>query len=375
MTSASIVAAAPDAGVAQEAEKDKVAITSAMRLNFGALMTLQPYLLSSRRFSDPANAGLIREQLDILQQTPHVLSSSRKTVEPGLGAISGLFGDYLATLRRRFDRGQTEFARSQLLTATSFCAACHTRIWVDKDFEDVERQVKTLRVSDRERADLYAATRQFDSALALYERVLRGKVQGEEGYYAWTHAARSALRITVRVKNSPDALAKLIASLEARTDLPSDLRDYVAGWRSDLTEWQAEKTDASKLSPPELVKKARELIGHVDGKFDYELPDIPQLRATQYLHEALSRDANGKHRAEALFLLGLAYSGPQDPLLWELDGLYFEACVRENPRTEIARRCFKRLQNELYLGYSGSAGTNLPSDELERLAALRKIAF
>ncbi len=363
-------AAPRDAGTPGE----KAAVTSAMRLNFAALMTLQPYLTSAARFADPASAQEIRHQLEILQRSPHVLASSAAAREPGLAAVTQLFGGYLASVQRRFDRGQTEAARHQLLTATGFCFACHSRLAVEKDFQDVEQQVNALGLGDLDRADLYAATRQFDQALTLYGRVLRGKLKGEPDYFAWTDAARSALRITVRVKNSPDAARKLLEPLEARSDLPPHLRQYVSAWRRDVDEWAADKTDPAALSPVQLVARAKELIGAVD-LFEDDLPDVPMLRATHYLHAALTREPTGKHRPEALFLLGLAYGSPKDPLLFDLNSLYFEACIRENPRTELARRAYKRLQDEVYFGFTGSSGTHVPPDELERLAALRKLAF
>jgi hypothetical protein len=53
LLSSATLAAPADAGTAEQ----KTAITSAMRLNFAALMTLQSYLTSSAPFADPANAS------------------------------------------------------------------------------------------------------------------------------------------------------------------------------------------------------------------------------------------------------------------------------------------------------------------------------
>ena len=52
----------------------------------------------------------------------------------------------------------------------------------------------------------------------------------------------------------------------------------------------------------------------------------------------------------------------------------FEACVRENPKTPLARRCFQQLSDRVYLGFTGSAGTFIPEEELARLTELRGLA-
>ncbi len=370
-----VVTAAPPAAGSIAKEDAKAKVTQAMRLNFGALMTLQPLVASPARFADPANAITVRDQLDILQRTPHVFAAGTLKGEPGLAAVAHLFRDYLRTVRRHFESGQVDLARGQLRTLSEFCFSCHTRLPESADFQDLDKQVTTLGLSPLEDADLTAATRQFDLALEKYRRALKQDVEGEAANFAWLRSARYALRLTVRVKHNLDAAEKIVQALEARPHVPDDVKDTVLAWRRDLTVWKADPFQPATASPQALVTKARELIGRADGWLFSELPDIPLLRATGYLHEALARAPNGAQRPEALFLLGLAASGPFDPFLWDMGHLYFQACIEENPRTPIARRCFQRLQNDIYFGFTGSSGTHIPADEAARLAALRKLAY
>lgn len=364
--------AAP-AGVAPKQPPSKV--TQAMRLNFAALMTLQPYMASADRFGDPANAVNIRDQLDILQRTPHAFAGSSAKEEPGIAAIAHLFKGYLRGIRRQFEAGQTELARAQLRAASDLCFSCHTRVGADADFQDLDKQVTLLGLAPLEEADLLAATRQFDPALERYRLALTKPVKDEGTGYAWLRAARNALRITVRVKHDPVLTDALLRPLEGRADLPRDLKDAVAGWRRDVDAWKADPFDPATATPEKLVAKARALLGSVDGWLAAELPDIPLSRATRYLHESLARDPRGKQRPQALFLLGLAATGPFDLFLWDLGHLYFEACIRENPATEVARQCFTRLQNDIYFGFTGSSGTHIPPDEAVRLKELRGLAY
>ena len=102
--------------------------------------------------------------------------------------------------------------------------------------------------------------------------------------------------------------------------------------------------------------------------------DVNFLRATNYIHEALQKEPKGKFRGEALYLLGTCYDALQDPLLWALDSLYFEACIREFPHTAVSKKCYSRYASKLYFGYSGSGGTFVPQDELKKLSELGKLS-
>jgi hypothetical protein len=76
----------------------------------------------------------------------------------------------------------------------------------------------------------------------------------------------------------------------------------------------------------------------------------------------------------SLFNLGVATATVRDPMLWGLDGVYLEACIRENPGTAIAARCFSVLLDRTVFGFTGSSGTVLPSDVDSRLQTLAKLA-
>src|SRR6185437_5128722 len=102
--------------------------------------------------------------------------------------------------------------------------------------------------------------------------------------------------------------------------------------------------------------------------------DILYLRFSLAAHELLTRFPNGKHTGDALLLAGTAYELLDDWLISPLPGLYFEACVRKMPHSEIAHQCYVRLEEGIYFGYTGSAGTDVPEDVRKTLRELRRLA-
>jgi hypothetical protein len=58
-----------------------------------------------------------------------------------------------------------------------------------------------------------------------------------------------------------------------------------------------------------------------------------------------------------------------------LEWLTLESCIRENPRTEVARRCAERLAERTFFAYTGRDGFELPAkvgSDLGELMALTK---
>ena len=154
------------------------------------------------------------------------------------------------------------------------------------------------------------------------------------------------------------------------------LRATVPAWKRDVEAWRGEKFDVQGAKPQVLFAKAQALVAKANGGPLYmdERKDVLWLRASGYLNLALAKEPKFKQRGEALFLLGACAAGLRSPLWWDVDELFFEACVRENPKTPLAKRCFERLAERVKLGFTGSAGTFIPDDELTRLEELKALS-
>jgi tetratricopeptide (TPR) repeat protein len=343
---------------------------------FDALMTLQP-LTTPAALRSPKTADIVRKQLATLSSLRHAFPPSSTAQEPATAALSSLFTTYALETKRRFEAGETEVVGLRVKTFTSLCFACHSREYTTGDFADVRKRIEGLGLERIDLAQTLAATRQFDAALAIYEKVLADKVTDERSLMEYSRALQDTMALFIRVKDDGKALVRLLSSVAARPELPPFLKHAVTAWQRDALAWEAERFSAARSTPDQLFKRARELVSKTN-RMGVMLPDersdVPFLRASAYLNLALGKSPRMSTRGEALYLLGVCAGALKSPLLWELDLLFFEACVRENPRTPLAKRCYRQLSDRIYFGFTGSAGTNIPDDDLARLSELGRLA-
>ncbi|MGE4232383.1 MAG: hypothetical protein AB7F43_03555 [Bacteriovoracia bacterium] len=346
-----------------------------MQKNFEALIKLQEYAADPKAFSNPANREDIQKHLDSINV--HMFPKKLESTEPGLAAIASLFEAYVNDTREAFRSGAAgSFVRNQVRTMSGFCFQCHTRMEGSK-FQDPKKRIESLNVSNYNKALFLAATRQFDVAIKLFEKIIASTPNGELGMIELTNAARHVLSITVRVKQDPKETMKFLKKLSNRKDLPDFFVRSLSEWKKDVQGWQREKQKPSSLSESQLFALAKKTYAAGTKKQIFPADpsgDVSFLRTTNYIHQALAKNPKSKNRAEALYILGSCYDALQDPMLWGLDSMYFEACVREFPHSKTAKNCYERYAAKLYFGFTGSSGTFVPEDEQKKLKELRKLA-
>jgi hypothetical protein len=374
---ASFLGALACAALAASSEGDNASaaeVKATMRGNFAALVALQPLLISPTAFADPANAAVLEQSLNLLGRVQH---RPPRAEEPMPNAIAGLFGEALDRARAELAAGHREQARLRLRGLTGLCMGCHARKPVAADLNDLGRAGEALRLPPLERAEFFAATRQFDAALMLWADVLRDPPKAAADAFIQAQVARRALLVSVRVKDDPVATLELLKMVKQRPELPRLMRTSLEAWLKDAEAWKGEGFVSAKKTPEQLMARAQKLIAATGAERSLLMGDerlVPLLRASGYLDEALARAPNAASRGEALYLLGVATAALFDADLWDLDQLFLEACVRENPHTPLAVKCVDRFADRMLLLYSGSGGTRVPPDQIERLVQLRALA-
>lgn len=362
--------ATPDAGV-------PTATQAAMRGALEALFGLEPLVANPDRLRDPLQADDITRRLDALAGLKHAFPADAKAQEPATAALSGLFSQYALETRRRFTFGDRETVPSRVRTLMSLCFTCHSRERAPADYQDMEKHLEAMKLSPFDKAQYLAATRQFDKAIEVYGGIIAQPAKDERSLLVQARAIKDLLTLLVRVKDDPKAADAFLEGLSKRDDVAPFLKRPVAAWRRDVLAWKKEGFDAQRAPAKDLFAKGKALVQKASGPRSYlpdETYDVAYLRASAYLNLALHKNPTLPQRGEALFLLGLCAGALKSPLLWDVDLLFFEACIRENPKSALARQCFTQLSDRLYFGYTGSSGTHLPEDELERLSTLRALA-
>lgn len=345
-----------------------------------ALNRLLPLVASSHEFNNPANEASIQDAASRLKSLSHQVRDSEKpTPDPAFDSIARMLDDDMARAVSALASGNRDYARLTIRESIGYCIQCHTQTSGGPDFPKLELSYNPSKLSPLAQGDFFAATRQFDRALNAYSKGVRDNQYAKKDIFGWERAARSALAIAVRYKESPQSAKGIALAVQTNNSAPESLKTASRSWLRSIKEWQSQ--NKKSLSPDDQLKLAKKLIVEASQKENIEDPqDIPYLRASAILHKWLSSQPlqikkPDIKRADALLLAGQAAEASRELNFWTLHERYYELCIDDAPQTVTAQTCYKLLSDSIITGYTGSSGTKLPSSEQLRLAKLKEKAF
>lgn len=371
LTTVSIFLASANAAVDQK-------WAAKMQKLMAAFSDLAPYVYSSEKYLNPGNRGKIESALNDFANLSHNvnMNSKRKKflTDPSLGFIAQRLEEDAKQALEAFKVGNHQYARYKIRAVTRNCFQCHSRMSDGPEFADVNLKINQSDFKNSELGDVFVATRQFDKALKAFMDVLEDEEYMRKHPIEVERATRKYLAVAVRVKRDPK-LAKRIVDMALKAEAaPLYLKEDAKIWRKHIGEW--ELVHGKKLKNP--LNVAQGLIDRAKSVQEYPVDnraDVLYLRASAILHEYLNENHGKADTTKALYLLGHCYEILKSIGQWSLHEVYFEACVRNHPKTKMARRCYNRFELSTFVGYSGSGGLNLPRSATNKLAELKKLAF
>lgn len=328
-----------------------------------SLVILEPYLFDKKKFNDPKNKKFLSKEIHNLAEesknvkhNPTILSK-----DPTARFVAANFSDELGRADENFSTDWTEFARTQLVTVTSYCIECHTRLKEGPEFNyqnSSESYIKNLPIKDQ--IELMIAFRQFEPAFQLVLKTLKeisptSKIQSDED-----QVARLGLLIAVQLNQNKAKAQQLISTIANNSNLPFYLKQNNNLWKESLSSWDPNK---NLVTLPEIRKLIKNRKSEIDD-----------MRAINSLLKVLIDDLNPDELGEALLLTGESYEALNKVSLMSLHETYYESCVRRVPKTKWGKACFDKLNESIAFGYTGSAGTHIPLEIQKRLQDLKKAA-
>ena len=343
------------------------------------LTDLLPYVYDVQKFEDASNKKLISEKISKFKTASHAVPKDKADDLLGQDPLVTMSIENLEreieSAQQAYEKGNTRYSRHLLQHTLNYCFACHTRSQMGPKYDYWNlTKLSGLNISPLQRSQILVATRQFDQAKDLLKSQL---IRGPEAFsnpYMQEQAIKRYLAIVVKAENSPTEGYKFINEIDEKSRLPVYLSKNLHSWEESFVKWMAENKNGK---PKNLLAKAKRLIEHSDflyGGVDGDGRYVDYLRASSLLHESLGQKLTNKQRAEAYLRLGVVYNLLSDSGFWELPEGYFEACIREWPKSSMAKDCYRNYEQNVVIGYSGSAGTFIPGDERKKLANLKKLA-
>jgi len=337
---------------------------------FAAMHFLLPLSLSERGFEDPKDADRIRRSLALLDRSSTQMSQHGASSDAAFAHLARSLAIDARDVRLRYETGHTNEARYLVQTLTETCVACHSRLPSASAprSESFVRSVTMAELPLAKRAKLAYATRQFDVALDLYEKVFADRELPANEIDMGDHLD-DYLELAIRVKREPRRAASTLTAFAGRDDVSPRLRGEVESWLTAL----ANLPSTSEAGDP--IGRARKLVAaggkHIEGD---RRKLVQYFEASGVLHRALESSLEEGQRAEAYYLLGLIETRIARTYWLSQAEAYLETAIRLAPGQPIAMDAYDLLDEFVTSGYTGSGGTDVPPDIGAKLDQLRAIA-
>ncbi len=330
---------------------------------------------NAKKLSDLAHSVNLAGAADHAEETKAL--SQLGITDPSLKFISRSFQDEARRAYSSLRAGNRGYARDILTGISSYCIACHTRNSSGPSFSQLPLPEAAQKLGPMEKGRFFAATRQFDQALPLFEKVIGEADLSRERPLDSALAARYALAIAIRVKKDPETALAIVDKIQNAKSAPYYLRQYAVLWKEEVKQWKEELGKPPKTEEG-LFAEALRLTSAAREQQKYPADrsaDVLYLRASSVLHDLLQTAPEGKHVVEAFLMAGMAYEVLRDLNLDDVHETYYEACIRKAPATATAELCYRRYEQSVLNGFTGSSGTHLPSEMSARLQELQKLAI
>ena len=346
---------------------------------FDAIAYLLPLSVRDTATSSEWDRELIDSKLAVLRHSSTALVAHAADQTPEFSLLAKSFDATVHEIDASFKEEWPSYAYFSLMELTQHCVACHSQQTsvARGDFSQrLLARVNTDTFDDSELAQLYVATRQFDTALTTLERKLLAPTQDAIDLDI-AGIPLDYLSLALGVAAAPARADKLLHQFEQRADAPYYLKLRVAHWRARL------RVLTPTLSSAPNLDFARQLFTTATSEFrgtadrSAAIDDLVVISILRR-YIAAQAQATGPAVAEAYYLLGIIalrtmepkYSVPEMEIL-------FASAIKADPRGPFAEPSYVLLEEFGYVRDVPLARVEATSKlidmrELRRLSEPRK---
>jgi len=331
---------------------------------------------SEKRFNQKENQKKIQSHINKINSLAHDLKGMKSSnPDPSLALMTQLFAEEATRAKEALQLGRRSYARSIIQSLPGYCIECHTSSQTGPQFTELSIK-PTTPLYGVEKGEFLAATRQFDRALDEFKQVILDAQAAKTKPLDWNRAVYYSLAISVRVKKDADLALGIAQSVLDQKNSPYYMTQDAQAWKKSILDWKKEPSQTFNSEEGYRQEMLRlTSAAHEAQKYPMDRSaDILYLRASAAAHDLLQKYPQGPQSSEAFLFAGISYEVLKPAKVDDLHEFYYQACIQRTPHTPTAELCYKRLESSIYLGYTGSSGTTIPTPILEKLSQLKKLA-
>ncbi len=362
---------------ADESKEAKLQTKELMTQFLFQLTALKVYFVSEDKFMDAKNNS------DILSHLKEFAKLSKKAShDPVLSQENFRFSrhvleDHIVDTERMFRLGNKSYARWQLTATASVCMSCHTQIPTASRSSFDEFGSLKIFSSEFDKAEFLFATRAFDKAEEIYDKIIDGYPANNFKTEQVETALERQLAYFSRIVRSPSEAFTKMKVHQKNKELPEYLQRNISVWIAQFDLWKKQPVlDPKTATDRQILEFAQ---SNIEAKGDSKMFEasnpllITYLRVSGILYEYLQNHPNSKAVPEVLYWLSLCDRSISNNFFYSLADLYLRECMTQYSTDPVAQKCFKEYETQKIIGYSGSSGTHLPAEVKADLKQLKKL--
>lgn len=304
----------------------------------------------------------------------HAEFFQRPGFRPSLETISNHLDETILSI----DSNNTVFAQKRLNVIGALCVTCHSQLPASvsqNTFGDNIIKEKRERFdSDLSYANYLYLVRRFDDSKKYFEMALDTELNKNNSTInnEVVGALRKILSIDTKIMFDAKKAEQFIKKWESDKRLSKNDLKMIGRWKTDLARWSGFKPSEVKSLPDFIAKHLTRLDLKKELLFTGE-DDVTLLVSSGVLLNFLVDHPESELAPEILYWLSLSERRMSQSYFFSLGDLYLKDCIKKYPASAYAKKCYQEYADSIEVGFSGSAGTDIPAEEKRELAKLRAL--
>lgn len=345
----------------------------------GHIRDMGLYIASEQEFIKDANKTIIQKHLEDLTSLFKNLKAHPVIESQGLSINKTVISEQLEQTLNLFKNNKKSLARAKFNAALNLCVSCHTQSpgTVNKDQAKMfaDKDISNLKINDYERAELYFITRDFESAMKLYDQFLTNSKKTDDDEFIYKALERELIYYIKFKKSFPEAKAHFETFLK-NNNFNEKVAQEVGEWVKTLggkSLW--EDFEPAKVKEEDMEKFMKTFIAD-----DEEGPiftatnssEVYDLNLSSILLDYYNAHPDTKHGAKILYWLATIDKRVNDDLFFSLGDYYLIACMEKYPKDPVAKDCYESYMDDLEINYM-SKEKEYPTEIKARIKKLQKL--
>lgn len=356
---------------------------------YDSFVKIIPYVYADKNtvevLSDSSNQKeLIKNLTDIsnsFKGARHVEFFQKPGFRPSLTTINSHIDETIASIKSH----NYIYAQSRLKAITALCVSCHSILSDSASKngfgEAINKEKRERFDSDFAYANYLFLVRRFNEATTYFEQTIQAALassaapKAEVGSNTNDHvyaSFRRILSINTKITFNPDRALAFLRKYQDEKNLNPLLKPIIAKWILELEKWH--KFDPRKVKSIHsfIQKYLAPLENHKDRVLSGE-SDITLLVSSGVLSKYLSDNPKSSLVPEILYWLAITEKRLSSTYFFSISDLYLKDCITLYPKSSYAKKCYQEYEDNITFGFSGSSGTDIPSEEKKELERLKQV--